>query len=226
MKYTMIYFDLDNTILDFDKSEEYALKKVFEYFKLDFQKEFLGIYKTINEKWWKLFAEGKYPKETIVVERFKEFFNNIGINLKDYKKVSEIYLEHLSNAAIFIDGAEEFLYSLKSLGFRMAAITNGVDSVQQNRSKIARLDRFFEFVLTSEKVGKPKPEPDIFFYAEQITKIPLSESLYIGDKIETDYEGAKRANIDFILYDPKNKYNVDCKKATSYEELYKIIVSK
>ena len=34
MKYEMIYFDLDNTILDFSKSEEFALKKIFEFLKL------------------------------------------------------------------------------------------------------------------------------------------------------------------------------------------------
>lgn len=225
MKYKIIYFDLDNTILDFNKSEEFALKKIFEFLKLNFKDEYLNIYKPINEKWWRLFSEGKFPKDVIVVKRFQEFFETININLDNYEEISKFYLKALSNAAFFIEGAEEFLKILKEKGIRMAAITNGVESVQQNRAKIAKLNRFFEFILTSEKVGKPKPEPDIFYYAEKLSKVPLSKSVYVGDNIETDYEGAKRANLDFILFDPENKFNVNIKKAKNFSELYELLIN-
>jgi putative hydrolase of the HAD superfamily len=225
MKYKMIYFDLDNTILDFNKSEEFALKKIFEFLKLNFKDEYLNIYKPINEKWWRLFSEGKFPKDVIVVKRFQEFFETININLDNYEEISKFYLKALSNAAFFIDGAEEFLKTIKEKGIRMAAITNGVESVQQNRAKIAKLNRFFEFILTSEKVGKPKPEPDIFYFAEKLSKVPLSKSVYVGDNIETDYEGAKRANLDFILFDPENKFNVNIKKAKNFSELYELLIN-
>jgi putative hydrolase of the HAD superfamily len=225
MKYKMIYFDLDNTILDFNKSEEFALKKIFEFLKLNFKDEYLNIYKPINEKWWRLFSEGKFPKDVIVVKRFQEFFETININLDNYEEISKFYLKALSNAAFFIEGAEEFLKTIKEKGIRMAAITNGVESVQQNRAKIAKLNRFFEFILTSEKVGKPKPEPDIFYYAEKLSKVPLSKSVYVGDNIETDYEGAKRANLDFILFDPENKFNVNIKKAKNFSELYELLIN-
>jgi len=225
MKYKMIYFDLDNTILDFNKSEEFALKKIFEFLKLNFKDECLNIYKPINEKWWRLFSEGKFPKDVIVVKRFQEFFETININLDNYEEISKFYLKALSNAAFFIEGAEEFLKILKEKGIRMAAITNGVESVQQNRAKIAKLNRFFEFILTSEKAGKPKPEPDIFYHAEKLSKVPLSKSVYVGDNIETDYEGAKRANLDFILFDPENKFNVNIKKAKNFSELYELLIN-
>lgn len=225
MKYKIIYFDLDNTILDFNKSEEFALKKIFEFLKLNFKDEYLNIYKPINEKWWRLFSEGKFPKDVIVVKRFQEFFETININLDNYEEISKFYLKALSNAAFFIDGAEEFLKTIKEKGIRMAAITNGVESVQQNRAKIAKLNRFFEFILTSEKVGKPKPEPDIFYFAEKLSKVPLSKSVYVGDNIETDYEGAKRANLDFILFDPENKFNVNIKKAKNFSELYELLIN-
>jgi putative hydrolase of the HAD superfamily len=224
MKYEMIYFDLDNTILDFDKSEEYALKSVFEYLNIRYDESYIEIYRPINEKWWKLFSEGKYKKEVIVVERFREFFEKIGVFNLNFNEVAKVYLKGLSSVAFFIEGAEEFLGKLKEKGFRMAAITNGVESVQQKRAKIAKLDRFFEFVLTSEKVGKPKPEPDIFFYAEKLSNVPLSRSIYIGDNIETDYEGAKKAKLDFILFDPKNKFGNNIKKVENYKELYRALV--
>ena len=219
MKYEMIYFDLDNTILDFNKSEEYALKVVFEYLDYEFKDEYVEIYRPINEKWWKLYSEGKYEKQVIVVERFREFFNEIGIKYKNYEEIAKIYLKGLSNSAFFIEGAEQFLEKLREKGVRMAIITNGDEEVQQSRAKIAKLERFFEFLLTSERAGKPKPYPDIFYLAEKISGVPISKSVYIGDNIDTDYKGAKNAKIDFILFDPNDKYNLNIKKVKRHEEL-------
>ncbi|ABR30914.1 haloacid dehalogenase [Thermosipho melanesiensis] len=217
----MLYFDLDNTILNFDKSEEFALKKVFEFINIPYKEDYLNIYRPINEKWWRLFSEEKYKKEVIVVERFREFFQNVGIVWNDLEKIARVYLEGLSNSAFFIDGAEKFLSDMKSKGFRMAILTNGVEYVQQKRFKVAKLDRFFDFILTSERVGKPKPNPDIFFYAKKLSKVPLKESVYIGDNFETDFEGARNANLDFILFDFRDRYkDVQCDKVKDYVGLY------
>ncbi|APT75546.1 haloacid dehalogenase [Marinitoga sp. 1137] len=221
MKYEIVYFDLDHTLLDFPKSERYALFEVLKSLNVEPKEEFIEIYVPINEKWWKLFSEGKYPKEVIIVERFKEFFKEAGINKDvDFQKISNLYLEKLSKAGFFFDGAEEFLFKLREMGQRMAAITNGVEKVQQGRSKILKLDRFFEFVLTSEKAGKPKPDPIIFYKAAEISGVPIEKSIYIGDNPDSDYLGAKNAGMDFILYDPEDIHqDLQCKRVRNYEEI-------
>ncbi|MBM7559962.1 YjjG family noncanonical pyrimidine nucleotidase [Marinitoga litoralis] len=225
MKYEIVYFDLDHTLLDFEKSEKYALFEVLKELNLPTKDEYLEIYKPINEKWWKLFSEGKFPKEIIIVERFKEFFNVIGIDGNiNYNKISDLYLENLSHLGFFLNGAKELLEELKRINQRMAAITNGVEKVQQGRSKSLNLENYFEFILTSEKVGKPKPYPLIFFEAAKIANVPIEKSIYIGDNPDSDYLGAKNAGMDFILFDPENKHNLDCIKVKNYDELLKLLI--
>ncbi|GAB6189539.1 YjjG family noncanonical pyrimidine nucleotidase [Marinitoga arctica] len=226
MKYEIVYFDLDHTLLDFGKSEKIALFSMLKHFSIKPKEEHLKIYIPINEKWWKLFSEGKYPKEVIVIERFREFFNTIGLDSKiNLNEAANIYLENLSRLGFFFAGAEELLIKLKKKNQRIAAITNGVEKVQQGRSKALNLNNYFEFILTSEKVGKPKPDPLIFYEAAKLSNVPIEKSIYIGDNPDSDYLGAKNAGMDFILYDPENKYNyLECLKVANYDELFKMLI--
>lgn len=227
MKYEIIYLDLDGTLFDFERSEAEALSALMAGGGYSLNIDEIELYKEINKKWWKALSDGKYSKEYIVVARFREFFEIIGFKKITPEEASKSYLIELSKRAYFLPGAENFLLKLKKTGIRMAAITNGVDFVQKNRSRTANLDRFFEFVLTSEKVGKAKPAPDIFFEAARISGVPITRSLYIGDNVETDFAGAKNAGMDFILYAPGKEGRIapdGLKIAGSYAELLDMII--
>lgn len=224
MKYEIVYFDLDNTLLDFSKSERESLKNVFERHEVFLSEEEVSIYVEINKKWWKLFSEGKYSKEFIVVARFEEFMNRLGVKL-DPNLIAQEYLDSLSKAAHFLPGAEEFLCKLKAANQRMAVLTNGVQKVQEGRFKALRLERFFEFLLTSEAVGYPKPNPAIFFMASQMSKVPLEKSVYVGDDPIVDGLGARNANLTFILFDFYHVHDdYDGTVAKNFEELYNLLI--
>ncbi|MFO7881249.1 MAG: YjjG family noncanonical pyrimidine nucleotidase [Kosmotogaceae bacterium] len=224
MKYEMVYFDLDNTLLDFNRSQREALKRSMKRYGLTVDEKTRELYERINEKWWSYFSQGKYKKDYIVVARFKEFFEAAGIKNGNPELTSKEYLDELSRLAFFMPGAESVLKYLKQKGQRMAVITNGVERVQQGRSKELDLDKYIEFVLTSERVGKPKPDPEIFFEASRLSGVPLEKSIYIGDNPDSDLMGAQRAGIDFILFDNENKVNdLDCTKTNSFEEVINLI---
>ncbi len=220
----MVYFDLDNTLLDFNKSQREALKRSMKRYGLTVDEKMRELYEKINEKWWSYFAQGKYKKDYIVVARFEEFFESAGINNGDPGLTSKEYLDELSRLAFFMPGAENALKYLKQKGQRMAVITNGVERVQQGRSKKLNLDKYIEFVLTSERVGKPKPDPKIFFEASNLSGVPIEKSIYIGDNPESDFLGARRAGIDFILFENDGKVrDLECKKAESFDEVINFI---
>lgn len=224
LKYEIVYFDLDNTLLDFSKSEKEALKRTMKRYGITIDEKTYELYEKINEKWWSYFSQGKYKKDFIVVARFKEFFEAAGINDGNPELTSKEYLDELSSLSFFMPGAKKALEYLKQKGQRMAVITNGVERVQQGRSKKVNLDSFIEFVLTSERVGKPKPEPKIFFEASKLSGVPLKKSIYIGDNPESDLQGARRAGIDFILFDSNGKAEeVDCTVAKNFEEVINLI---
>ncbi|MFW6119896.1 MAG: YjjG family noncanonical pyrimidine nucleotidase [Petrotogales bacterium] len=224
MKYKLVYFDLDNTLLDFNKSQKEALKRAMIRYGLTVDEKTQELYEKINEKWWSYFAQGKYNKDYVVVARFEEFFEAADIKNGDPELTSKEYLDELTRLAFFMPGAENTLKYLKQKGQRMAVITNGVERVQQGRSKKLNLDRYIEFVLTSERVGKPKPEPKIFFEASKLSGVPLEKSIYIGDNPESDLQGARRAGIDFILFDNDNKAEkFDCTIVNDFSEVVRLL---
>ncbi|HOJ88978.1 MAG TPA: YjjG family noncanonical pyrimidine nucleotidase [Pseudothermotoga sp.] len=221
MKYEMVYFDLDNTLLDFSRSEKESLCCVLAKYGYDLTDEQVQLYVQINKKWWQAFSVGSYSKEYIVVARFEEFLEKIKANDLLPDVIAQEYLEKLSNTAYFMEGAEQFLEKMKIMGQRMAVLTNGVEKVQKGRAKLLDLDRFVEFILTSEKVGKPKPDPAIFVMASQISGVSLANSIYVGDDLAVDYEAAKNAGVDFILFDPSGTYrDGDFTTVTTFNELY------
>jgi len=223
-KFEIVYFDLDNTLLDFSRSERQALNNVFKTLGLELTESDIDTYISINKKWWKLFSDGKYSKDRIVVARFEEFLKFLGINNIEPSVVANMYLEHLSQLAFFLTGAEEMLQKLKDSNQRMAVLTNGVKRVQHSRSKILNLGRYMEFVLTSEEAGKPKPDPALFILASKISGVPLNRSVYVGDDPVTDKQGAQNAGVDFILFDPKNTYNLsDIRVVHNFTELFNIL---
>ncbi|PLV56205.1 YjjG family noncanonical pyrimidine nucleotidase [Thermotoga sp. SG1] len=217
-----VLFDLDGTILDFEKSEEMALKETFLRHRIPLTEEQVLLYKQINRKWWKMLAEKKVSKEEVVVARFEEFLGKIRSSL-DPEIVAREYLEFLSEEAHFLPGAEDFLKELKRNGVRMAAVTNGVRSVQERRSKKLGLERFFEFVLTSEEAGAEKPDPRIFWIALERMGLKREDVLYVGDDPASDLEGARNAGIDFVLFSPSESVPTEFPIARNFKELKKIL---
>lgn len=220
----MVYFDLDNTLLDFSRSEKEALTSIFEEKGFDLTDELINQYVLINKKWWQYYAKGLYPKDYIVVARFEEFLNLLGRTDLNTVEIAENYLEKLSNLAYFLPGAEEFLEKLKSKGQRMAILTNGVQAVQEKRCKLLKLERFVEFVLTSEAVGKPKPDPTIFHVASKMSGVSLEKSVYVGDDPVIDFEASKNADVDFILFDPTGACSFSGKTVKNYDELLSLLL--
>ena len=56
----------------------------------------------------------------------------------------------------------------------------------------------FDYVITSDMVKKPKPDPESLKLFEKESNITLTETLYIGDSV-FDANCAKTANCDFAL---------------------------
>jgi len=222
--YKMYFFDLDHTILDFERSEVESLLELFKLRDIDLSDEQIDLYKGINTKWWGFLEQGKKTKEEVVVGRFEEYCDYIGVTF-DPEELNDEYLTRLSGKAYFLPGAKEFLITMRRQGKRMAIITNGVYRVQHNRFLSAGLHEFFEFSLSSEEAGAAKPDAGIFIEAMRMAGVKSDEVVYIGDSLESDYKGSINASIDFIWFGPharRNKGPVNTAK--NFDELLKLLV--
>ena len=75
---TTIFFDLDNTLLDFDRGEARALSRAFRRFGIDPTPAVLAHYHDINLSQWELLEEGKLTKDQVLTRRFDLLFAELG----------------------------------------------------------------------------------------------------------------------------------------------------
>jgi FMN phosphatase YigB (HAD superfamily) len=72
--YRYLFFDLDNTLWDFDANAQYTLQVLFERYQLDkHYPDFLTYYRLYSENnanLWRLYGAGKITKEALNKERF------------------------------------------------------------------------------------------------------------------------------------------------------------
>lgn len=91
----------------------------------------------------------------------------------------------------------EVLKSLKKR-YRLAIATNRTTTIHPILD-VFELDHYFDLVVSSLDVNKPKPHPETAFKILDHFHINSDEALYVGDSI-IDYEVTKKANIFFVSY--------------------------
>ena len=164
-KYTTLLFDADNTLLDFDKAENEALKKVMTDYKLHITEENCRRYSEINDALWKKFEKGEIEKADIKSTRFREFFKFMKVE-EDYDplEVNNTYISYLREGGYVIEGANELCKALKEKGYMIYVITNGIAATQARRLSLSGLLPYIDDVFVSETIGFQKPKKEYFDY--------------------------------------------------------------
>ena len=80
MKYNILLFDSDDTLLDFKSAEKSALKQAMTECGLKFSSDLALVYSKANDRYWKAFENGEIEKNEIYVGRFELFLKNANIN--------------------------------------------------------------------------------------------------------------------------------------------------
>ena len=216
MKYSTLLFDIDNTILDFEKDEKNALVRTLRENKLPFDNETTDKYSYFNSLMWKAYEKGEATKADIQNNRFRMLIEYLGVTTdKTPAEINEMYEINLRKGGIPIEGTKEVLDILKKEGYRLYAVTNGLKLSQENRGRHSGIDIFFEKAFISECIGYQKPTKEYFDYVfENIDEKDKSKILLIGDSLSSDIKGAHNAGIDCLWINPKGIANDVCEKAT------------
>jgi 2-haloacid dehalogenase len=77
-KYNTLLFDVDDTLLDFQKAEKVALRMLFEEKGIPLTDEIEARYKKINKGLWNAFEKGELSRNEVVNIRFSMLFKEYG----------------------------------------------------------------------------------------------------------------------------------------------------
>lgn len=206
-RYKNIYFDLDNTLWDFESNAREAFKEIFDIYQLwdritDFEK-FISTFTSCNEQLWEKYRQGQIQKEALRIERFHLTLKQLDI--KDNfisRQISEAYLKLVPQKSNLVRYAYEVLDYLKSK-YNLFILTNGFHETQNAKLINSGIRNYFSGMITSEDARWSKPDRRIFAYALKSVNARKSESVMIGDDLHVDIEGAKNFGMDQVFYNRK-----------------------
>jgi putative hydrolase of the HAD superfamily len=114
--------------------------------------------------------------------------------------------EFLSTSELFPE-AEDFLDDLRIAGIPIVIVTDLTADIQMRKMLHWDLGRFIDYLVTSEESGQDKPAPEIFELALAKLGGVEGQIWMIGDSVEKDIIGAKRAvnAMTFLRQPPKTR---------------------
>ena len=207
MKYEFLLFDADNTILDFDKSEELALRLALENASVKFDENVLTVYKRNNIACWEKLERGEMTKDQVLVERFLLTAKELGWKI-DVDKVAVDYENELKNGFYVVPHSREVLAEAVKRGHKLYLVSNGVLAIQNSRMAGSDMNKYFIKRFISEEVGCPKPQVEFFAKSfSQIDGFEKQNTLIIGDSLTSDIKGGNNAGIATCWFNPSHKTN-------------------
>ena len=182
-----VVFDLDNTLLDFMKMKEFAVKAAIKGMieaglLLDEDqayKEIIGIYEEFgweNQKVFDVFID----KQIGYIEH-----KYLAAGIVAYRRAREANLMAYPNV-------HKTLMSLAKLGVKLGVVSDAPSREAWMRLYYLNLYHYFDVVITFDDSGERKPSSIPFEMALNKLKLQPEDSLMIGDWPERDVVGAKQ----------------------------------
>lgn len=211
--FKVILWDVDATLLNFEKAEEAGIRGCFEKYNLgECTDEMLENYKVINRGYWQAMERGEIEKPVLLVKRFEDFLNAYGLDFSVAAGFNELYQILLGETVVFFENALETVQALKGKVLQ-CAVTNGTKVAQDGKLKNSGLDKEFDHIFISEVVGIEKPNKGFFdaVFAE-IGEYNKDEVLIVGDSLTSDIQGGVNAGIKTCWFNPKGVENTSALK--------------
>lgn len=201
---TSVFFDLDDTLLDFKKGEAAAIRKALSRLGIQPTEAVIARYSAINQSQWELLEQGKITREQVLLRRFEILFGELGIQGSS-REAQDIYEKLLGQEHEFLPGAQALLETLYGT-YDLYLVSNGTASVQDSRLQATGIGRYFKQIFISERVGYDKPSPAFFdccFAA--IPGLDRRRVLMVGDSLTSDMRGGINAGLQTCWFNPHGK---------------------
>jgi len=96
-------------------------------------------------------------------------------------------------------GVFKTLKELKNQGIKTVIVSDLTTHIQLRKMKKLKINKYIDFLITSEEAGREKPHPSMFLLAlNKVNHLP-ENAIMVGDNAAKDIEGANAINMTSIL---------------------------
>ncbi len=189
-----IIFDLDNTLLDFVKMKQFAVKAAITAMieaglNVDEEKAYQDIFDLYVEKGW----ENQQVFDDYLNQTVGKVSNKIlAAGIVSYRRAREATL-------LVYPNVNKTLIELIKMGIQLSVVSDAPSREAWMRLYYLNLHHVFDPVLTFDDTGVRKPSPKPFEMALEIMESTPDEVLMIGDWPERDVVGAKQIGMKTIF---------------------------
>ena len=189
-----IIFDLDNTLLDFVKMKQFAVKAAITAMieaglDVDEEKAYKDIFDLYVEKGW----ENQQVFDDYLNQTVGKVSNKIlAAGIVSYRRAREATL-------LVYPNVNKTLIELIKMGIKLSVVSDAPSREAWMRLYYLNLHHVFDPVLTFDDTGVRKPSPKPFEMALDIIKAKPHEVLMIGDWPERDGVGANQIGMKTIF---------------------------
>ena len=199
-----ILFDLDDTLLDFHRSEAVAISETLAHLGITPTDAILTRYSAINLSHWERLERGEISRNQVLTGRFSVLFGDLGVN-RSPDEAQRHYEHQLSLQHFFLPGGKALLDQLKD-AYTLVIISNVTATVQDRRIQDAGLIPYFKHIFISQRLGNDKPQKAFFDACfEAMPGVKREECLIVGDSLTSDMLGGRNAGIPTCWYNPHGK---------------------
>lgn len=223
-----VFFDFDNTIVDYIKSDVIGLESLAKLLPVDINNdEFVDIAVEKIYEFHNMVNKGQ--ENPTNMHRYRLFNTLKHFNIEWQEQYLDIYLKNFVQSTSCFLGIEEVLSYLKGK-VKLGILTNAYDSKEQ-RARIARtnVSKYIDDIIVCCEIETYKPSKEAFLYLVDRYGFKASSCIYVGDSEEHDIKGAKNAGLYAIKISHKNKAKYESVadfECTSFFELLTFLKDK
>jgi 2-haloacid dehalogenase len=199
-----VFWDVDETLLDFGAAQRAALITLFSEFGLGpCTDAMVARYDAINHIFWQRLERGEITKPEVLIGRFEQFFSEYGIDPAVAVPFNDRYQLCLGDTIVHRDDCLRLLDFLKGK-VRQYIVSNGTVIAQTKKLDRSGIGKRMDGVFLSEALGAEKPSLAFFdkvFAA--IRPVDRREVMIVGDSLTSDMQGGMNAGIVTCWYNPK-----------------------
>jgi len=219
MAYAAVLLDLDNTLYKYDPNHNKSMDKVkqhcIQHFNIS-EKEFLEKFKTARKQTHINLHNTASSHNRVLY--FQGLLELLGINsLTNTLLLYNLYWDTFIENMCFMEGVEDALIYWKNKGIKLCILTDLTTHIQLRKIKKLGLEKYIDFLVTSEQVGHEKPHAYMFHTALEKVEVDKDKVIMIGDSWNKDIVGAKNFGIQSIWITESTEHNDDIDDVTIFK---------